>query len=315
MKKLFTILVLISISLNIAFASKKCVFIVNTDATIDQSIINHLAANGYELTVFVANGTVPEGEYDLAVLSETIGSTATTWKAFKNAPLPFVALKTFAARGHNNSLKWLTTSTTGTDYANTTDIVATTANATHPIMAGITENPQLLFSAVQDAITSTTFHALQWLNFPTLANGATVLTTVTKGTGTEYSIEGPLPQTIAFDRGTTMNGTTLLNRAVLSGFNFNANSQLTSDAMKLIKQACDWVAAGGVATATNKVVAENILSKSGNELLNPTNVEVMIYNVLGARILLSNESSIQLVGLAQGVYIAKTNAGILKFSL
>lgn len=313
MKKLFTILVLSVLFISATFATKNCVFIVATDATADQNIINYLASNGYTVTVSVANGTVPTGDYDLAVLSETIGSTANTWAAFRNAPLPFVALKTFAARGHNNALKWLATSTTGTDYANTTDIAVTTAAASHPILDGIQVNPIFHYQTVLDAWNSPV--ALQWLNFPALPAGATVITTVTIGTGTAYTIEGQIPQTIAFERNSTMNTFTIANRAVIAGFNFAANPQLTADAMKVIKQSCDWVSALGVATAIQPVLSNDILKKSGSELVNPTNLEVEIYNTVGARILSSKDSYINLSGLNKGVYIAKTNAGVLKFAL
>lgn len=316
MKKLFTILFLSVLFASATFATKNCVFIVNSIAepNPDQNIINYLSMNGYNVTVFVANGTVPTGEYDLAVLSETIGSTASTWAAFRNAPLPFVALKTFAARGHNNALKWITTSTTGTDYANTADVSVTTAAATHPIMEGIAGNPQFLYQVVVDAVTPTTIYALQWLNFPTLPTGATVITTVTN-TGNAYTITGQIPQTIAFERNTTMNTFTLTNRAVITGFNYFANAQLTPDALKVIKQSCDWVSALGVSSAIQSVVPNNLLNKKGTELVNPTNLEVEVYNTLGARILNSKESSINLSGLTKGVYVAKTNAGVLKFAL
>lgn len=320
MKKLFTIFVLSVLFVSATFATKNCVFIVaaNVDPLPDQNIINHLSMNGYNVTVFVANGTVPAGNYELAVLSETIGSTASTWAAFRNAPLPFVALKTFAARGHNNALKWLATSNTGTDYANTTDVSVTTAAATHPILDGISANPQLLYQAVVDvSVTPNVTSALQWLNFPTLPSGATVVTTVTKGNGTAYAIEGQIPQTIAFERNATMNNFTLTNRAVISGFNYFANAQLTTDALKLIKQSCDWASELGVATATaiQPVLSSDLLKKLGNEFVNPTNLEVEVYNTLGARILSSKESYINLNGLNKGVYVAKTNAGILKFAL
>ena len=315
MKKFFTILVLSVLFASTTFATKNCVYIVSANATADQIIIDYLNANGYAVTVSVANGTVPTGSYDLAVLSETIGSTANTWKAFKNAPLPFVALKTFAARGNANSLSWLTGNTAGTDYANTTDISVTTAAASHPILDGISANPQLLYQAVPDASTPPVIAALQWVNFPTLPSSATVITTVTIGTGTIYTLTGQLPQTIAFERGTILNTATLLNRAVMTGFNNLANAQLTSDALKLIKQSCDWVVAGGLGAAVQRVVSEDLLKKSDNKLLNPTNLEVEVYNTLGSRILSSKETSINISGLTKGVYVAKTNAGVLKFSL
>lgn len=311
MKKFFTLFVLSVLFVSATFATKNCVFIVNanTDPNPDQNIINHLSMNGYNVTVFVANGTVPTGDYDLAVLSETIGSTAATWAAFRNAPLPFVALKTFAARGHNNALKWLATSTTGTDYANTSDVRATTVAATHPIMAGIAENPQLHYQKVMD--NNNLEVALQWLNFPTLPSGATVITTVTKGDETT----APFPQTIAFAPGTIMNTFTIMNRAVISGFNYFANAQLTEDAFKLIKQSCDWVSELGVLSAIPSVVPNSLLNKKGNELVNPTNLDVEIYNTVGTRILSSKNANINLSGLNKGVYVAKTNAGVLKFVL
>jgi len=315
MKKFFTILVLSVLFASTSFATKNCVFIVSANATADQPIIDYLNANGYAVTVFVANGTVPTGSYDLAVLSETIGSTVNTWKAFKNASLPFVALKTFAARGNANSLGWLTSNATGTDYANTTDITVTTAAATHPILDGVAENPQFLYQAVVDAVTPTTVYALQWLNFPTLPVGATVITTVTIGTGTTYTITGQIPQTIAFERNTTMNTATLANRAVITGFNYFANSQLTPSALKVIKQSCDWVVAGGISNALHAVVSNNLLYKQETGLVNPTNLEVEIFNTVGGRVINSKSTSIDLSNLNKGVYVAKTNAGVLKFVL
>ncbi len=312
MKKFFTILVLCVLFVSTTFAAKNCVYIVAVDATADQIIINYLNANGYTVTVSVANGTVPAGVYDLAVLSETIGSTANTWKAFRNAPLPFVALKTFAAKANNNALSWLATNVTGTGFANTTDVSVTTADATNPILDGISTNPTFLTQTGVDASNLTA--ALQWVNFPTpLPSGATVITTVTIGTGTVYTLTDPLPQIIAFERNTILNIATLTNRAVMAGFNNFANQYLTNDALKAIKQSCDWVVAGGTASAVKSVISNNLLKRLGNNLVNPTNLEVEVYNTLGARILNSKESSINLSGLTKGVYVAKTNAGVLKF--
>ena len=316
MKKLFTIFILSVLFASTTFATKNCVFIVAANATADQNIIDYLNANGYVVTVFVGNGTVPAG-YDLAVLSETINSTANTWKAFKNAPLPFVALKTFAAKANANSLSWLSTNVTGTDFANTTDITVTvpTAASSHSIVNGISATTQLLYQTVVDAVTPTNIAALQWINFPTLPSGATVLTTVTIGNGTTYTIAGQIPQTIAFEQNTTLNTAKLINRAVMSGFNNLANAQLTTDAFKLIKQSCDWVSELGVFTSIQNTVATNQLKKLGDELVNPTNLKVEVYNTLGARVHISKESYINLGNLNKGVYVAKTNAGVLKFAL
>lgn len=315
MKKLFAILLFAVISVSTLFAGTKCVYVVSANATADQNIIDYLNANGYEVTVFVANGTIPVGDYAVAVLSETIGSTANTWKAFKTAALPFVGLKTFAARGNTNSLMWLSTNNTGSDYANTTDVKVKTADATHPILDGVSADPQLLYQAVVDAVNPLSIYALQWLNFPTLPTGATVLTTVTIGTGTSYTITGDIPQTIAFNRGTVMNNNTLLNRAVICGINNFANAQITPDGMKIIKQACDWVVAGGIANAIENSVAESLLKRVDDVLANPTNLDVAIYTSNGKHVMSSNSSVIKLNALKPGVYVVKTKSVVLKIVL
>lgn len=316
MKKFYAILVLSVLFLSSTFAVKNCVFIVKTNATADQNIIDHLNANGYAVTVSVANGTVPAGSYDLAVISETNGSGDAVWKAFKTAALPFVGLKTFSAKSNTNSLSWLTTAVTGTDYANTTDISVTSAAPTHAILNGVPENPQFLNMAVVDAtVTPNITSALQWLKFPTLPSGATVITTVTIGTGTTYTVTGQIPQTIAFNNGTVMNNNTLTNRAVLSGFNYLANAQLTTNALKVIKQSCDWVSDLGVLTSVQKPISENLLEKNGFEIVNPSNTEVVVYNSVGVRVMNSKASSIHISNLKKGVYIAKSTSGTLKFSL
>lgn len=315
MKCIFIIsLVLCVIFSSTSFAIKKCVFIVKVDAAADQLIIDYLNANGYEVIVSVANGTVPVGVYDLAVISETNGSTDAVWKAFRNAPLPFVALKTFCARSHSNSLAWLTTSLTGTDYANTNDRSVASVAETHPILQGVTLNPTFVAEQPIDPNTNVAPFALQWVKFPSLPIGATVITTVTIGTGNDYTITEPIPQIIAFERGTSMNIATLTNRAVMAGFNFNANPYLTSEALKVIKQSCDWVIASN-ATAIQDVVPAALLKRVGGELLNPTNLDVEVYSLAGLRIICSKESAISLDGLTAGIYVAKTTAGVLKFVL
>ena len=55
------------------------------------------------------------------------------------------------------------------------------------------------------------------------------------------------------------------------------------------------------------------LSKAGSNLINTDNLEVDIYNITGTKVLTSTESEINVSGLSQGVYVAKTNQGILKF--
>lgn len=65
--------------------------------------------------------------------------------------------------------------------------------------------------------------------------------------------------------------------------------------------------------AVSDAIASSLLSKVGNDLVNPTNLEVEVYSVLGAKVLTSSAASISVSGLASGVYVAKTAEGTLKF--
>jgi hypothetical protein len=55
------------------------------------------------------------------------------------------------------------------------------------------------------------------------------------------------------------------------------------------------------------------LKKAGDTLINEEGQEVEIYTVLGTKVLSSTETSIDISALANGVYIAKTPTGSLKF--
>jgi hypothetical protein len=325
MKKLFTLLVLVLsmlfASTSTLFAQKNLVYVVKTNATADQKIIDYLNANGYVVTVSVADGLVPAGDFDLAVISDTNGSIDAVWAAFRNAPMPFVALSAHAARNHNNALGW-----TAGARGNSDKMTVTPVEPSHPILAGIT-NPTFHTDKFVDPTWGD--FATQWTTFPALPVGATVITTVTRhpkydGTNEGFALhpEGDLPQIIAFEEDTEVTSTiTLANRAVIAGFHNGANQYLTDEGLKAIKQACDWVAGVTATDPTDPtdptnvpvVVADNLLMKRGEVLVNPSNLKVEIYNISGALVLSSNEATINLSDLPRGIFIAKSKVGVLKF--
>ncbi len=55
------------------------------------------------------------------------------------------------------------------------------------------------------------------------------------------------------------------------------------------------------------------LLKAGNQIINTAAETVEIYTILGAKVLGSSETAIDITGLASGVYIAKTATGSMKF--
>lgn len=68
-------------------------------------------------------------------------------------------------------------------------------------------------------------------------------------------------------------------------------------------------------TATTSIdeASKIVLKKVGNQLLNENALAVEIFTVLGAKVLASSETSIDISGLASGVYIARTPTGSIKF--
>lgn len=68
-----------------------------------------------------------------------------------------------------------------------------------------------------------------------------------------------------------------------------------------------------LASGINEAAASDVLSKVGDNLVNPSNLEVSVYTVLGAKVLTSSAASISVSGLANGVYVATTAEGTLKF--
>ncbi len=77
-----------------------------------------------------------------------------------------------------------------------------------------------------------------------------------------------------------------------------------------------WAAVGtdpGDPTSSSDAIAADVLSKVGNDLVNPTNLEVTVISVAGGKVLTSSASSISVAGLASGVYVAVTAEGTLKF--
>ncbi len=70
---------------------------------------------------------------------------------------------------------------------------------------------------------------------------------------------------------------------------------------------------GATFASVKNAISAELLNKAGNELVNPTNLDVTIYAVGGAKVLKSSEASINLSGLASGQYVAVTAQGNLKF--
>jgi len=66
-------------------------------------------------------------------------------------------------------------------------------------------------------------------------------------------------------------------------------------------------------TEVNESTTEVALKKVGEQLQNDEAEEVEVYTVLGAKVLSSSKTAIDISGLASGVYIAKTPTGSMKF--
>ncbi|MDR3704523.1 MAG: hypothetical protein P4L28_01285 [Paludibacteraceae bacterium] len=69
----------------------------------------------------------------------------------------------------------------------------------------------------------------------------------------------------------------------------------------------------GVTLGIKDAISSDILKKTGDALVNPTALSVDVYSVTGVKALTSNKTSINVSALPQGVYVAKTAKGTLKF--
>jgi hypothetical protein len=65
--------------------------------------------------------------------------------------------------------------------------------------------------------------------------------------------------------------------------------------------------------SVNNAISSDILKKAGDALVNPTALSVEVYSVTGVKVLTSAKTSINVSELPQGVYVAKTAKGSLKF--
>lgn len=75
----------------------------------------------------------------------------------------------------------------------------------------------------------------------------------------------------------------------------------------------DWAYVGANPVGCKQTIASSLLKKVGNELQNPTDLSVEVYNCMGNKLLSSSQAAINISNLAPGVYIATTNQGVLKF--
>ncbi|MDD3319827.1 MAG: hypothetical protein PHS59_00070 [Paludibacter sp.] len=286
-----------------------------TYATSDAAMQAHITSLGYSVTATSQAATVGTG-YTVHVLSNSLGSGDAPFGTLKTTPEPVVMLKTWGLKAA--ALGWTTQNPAGANFTSL-NVDVTTAGSTHDITKGLGTSVALFtaYGMSSDGINLSTSGVEVVLpaaqaEFP--STGVTVLATASGNTAATAPVAlENAPVIIAFEKGATLNGVTLTNRAVIIGINMDSWPNLTDAAKTIITRAIAWVIDGTSGFST--VLAASLLNKVGNELVNPTNLEVEVYNTLGARVISSKETSIPVTGLANGVYVAKTTKGYLKFVL
>ncbi|MFO7658265.1 MAG: T9SS type A sorting domain-containing protein [Bacteroidales bacterium] len=318
MKKLFTFFLVTTVTCSLFSQPPKTVlyltseipFQVGVNNKNDQIMFDIIKDLGYDVTAENVNATpaVTSG-YDVAFLSENIGSGEAGWLNYKTAPLPMVVCKVFAIKG--DRLGWVAGTGSGDDYGNSNDSVMVKLND-HPIASGLPDEFQISENAGESVSGA-------WVDFKTSdPTNATYVydmkTPYNAGRTTEHAV-------VAIDQGGTANGVTLANRAVILGIHQVVYDALTDNAIKLIDNCLKWAMRyvsdidekadmNSTSIYPNPVVNGNINFNFGQSvqsgMITITSIEGKLLK--SEEIMNSEKMSFDVSDLSQGLYIVKVQS-------
>ena len=304
MKKIITLLCCAVITCS-AFSqlAYNCLFLVGSvpynaaDSVVSQILID----DGFTLDIQPLSMTTPTSGYDLVFITETPGSGTAGWANYGPAPMPLVTLKIHALK--STSLAWLSTAVTGTDYDNSLFTWITIEDPTHPMMKGYSDS----INIVDDATTSG-------------ANCGWGLVPATSGVTTVASLHGDdnRQNIIAVDVGTSLNGLSFANRAIMMAFHAAAAPDFTEDAEEMILRACEWAVTGDVvgisdvATTVETSVYPNpsngTFKLQFDRMVSDMDINVIAIDgreVLSTQLINGRSIEIDLTSMSSGIYFLK----------
>jgi hypothetical protein len=195
----------------------------------NQEMFDIISGLGYNVTAeaITAGGTTTG--YDCIFASESPGSSSPGWPTYKEAPLPMVMGKVWAAKGP--ALGWFAGENSGTDYGNSIDSIFIKVED-HEILTGLDDE----FGIVNGGSTEGAIGA--FVNF-TLVEDPAGVTVICKSEGTEGKPDEE-HTVVTVDKGSTLNGVTLANDVVILGIHQVVYDELNSNAIKLIDNCLKW---------------------------------------------------------------------------
>lgn len=268
---------------------KKIAYVTTPDAAADVLILDKLYANtDFSVTIEPATTVNDYSGYDLIILSPVPGSNSAGLDVIETVDKPKLLLKPFQLK--NTEWNWGVA-------ANTTEKTITVTNPSHVIFNGITlgtSNELELFSAVgSNGVTMIS----SWVGTPGISEIATPVTAAG-----QTIVEIPV--------GTDMNGTVTTQRFLMLGVSEYSTANLTSNATKLIENACYYLLGmtvpGDVKLSTSKKVT---YIQTENEIIiqTPETISSMkLFNTSGITLKnCKNTNRITISDLPKGVYLLR----------
>jgi hypothetical protein len=190
----------------------------------DQYMFDLIEDLGWSVTAEQISPTINLNDYDVVFTSEAIGSGNAGWPTFSDAPMPMIMAKVWAIKA--SALGWITSENGGSDYGNLTDSVFIEVED-HPITSDLPNEIKICENSSESAIGA-------FVNATDFPSGASVVY-CSKSDPDKHSV-------VALEQGTTLNGHTLENRAVILGIHQVVYDELNYDAVpRLIDNCLLWV--------------------------------------------------------------------------
>ena len=268
------------------------VTIAGSDA--DRPILDHLNKID-KFTVSEVNAGSTTNTYDqyaLIIISPVPNSTAAAMAGLKGIDKPMLLLKPFMMK----NTVWNWGNSQNSAYA---DMIVTQPE--HEIFDGIdlVDNKLNCFSSVS---TNGVTYIASWFGESQPVSLATPL----GGEGTSIA-EIPI--------GMDMNGTKITQRFVMIGVSEYSTSNLTSDALKLIENACYYLLDMSKTDIASSKQLEAIISNGQIEISGQITAPIRVYNILGAEVMTTKSNTIPTQGFDKGLYFITDGKETIKVIL
>jgi len=283
---------------NSVFAQKKIAYITDpVQATYanDTKILPMLKADANFVVTEITATTSGQDltGYDLIVLAEPAGSSASMVLACKGINKPVLNMKVFAYKTGTSTWAWATANADIIDNVTATSVIIN--KPSHPIFTGLTVSKG---SEVQMLSTVAAKNL----------NGITAFANVTNGKiDTLATIKDALVgqlNMVEVPKGVSVNGTVINQKFIQIGISGTSYANVSTDGLKIIKNAVYYLT--DLLTKVDNPISENTLKVSQlNNLLtveSAESLELSIFSLSGQRVRQTIGTSISTENLNKGIY-------------